>query len=222
MRRGEPKVITEELKRRAEKRHESIVAKCHPAIFDLAQLWKEHIEALKALGQNPPRELTAELEARTDKRLSAIHQKYSGPAPPPPNTFAAQTIFSDAALQEGAPPELGFLEDLHFQRHGVPLKLDLERAEARDGEAARRLQRTERDYEELRCDHRPIPPFKGNLEHSNIFQLLWGFGAEKLTPEELADFFDSYCPCACAHDPDALKKLRARFQKALARTVMQT
>lgn len=33
----------------------------------------------------------------------------------------------------------------------------------------------------------PIRPFKGNLEHQNMFEVSWGFGIEKLSPDELSD-----------------------------------
>jgi hypothetical protein len=49
---------------------------------------------------------------------------------------------------------------------------------------------------------------------------MWGLGVEELTQEELADFFDKYCPCgAKGHDPDALKKHRGRFKKALQKSL---
>lgn len=61
---------------------------------------------------------------------------------------------------------------------------------------------------------------EGNLEHSNVFETLWGFGVELLTQEELADFFDKYCPCGIdPHDPDGLKKQRARFKRILQKAI---
>jgi hypothetical protein len=52
-----------------------------------------------------------------------------------------------------------------------------------------------------------------------MFETLGGFGVERLTPEELVIFFDEYCPCGKVHDPDALKKVRNRFQKLLKRAI---
>jgi hypothetical protein len=68
--------------------------------------------------------------------------------------------------------------------------------------------------EALRCN-RKIQPFKGEIEHRSMFETLWGFGLENLTPEELVFFFDAYCPCGKVHDPDALKKARNRFRRVL-------
>jgi hypothetical protein len=73
--------------------------------------------------------------------------------------------------------------------------------------------------ERIRCG-KPIRPFKGNLEHQSMFESFWGFGIERLNPDELADFFDQFCPCASeGHDPDALKKHRARFARSIAPSI---
>lgn len=221
MRRDEPKLLVERVQERAEKRQESIVAKCHPAIFELAQLWRESIEARKSLGTNPPPELIAEIDAKMEERLKAIKKKYSGPVSPAPNTFAAQIIFSDSALKSQSDGQ-GIIESLHWERWKTPLRQDVEKARARDWDASRRVQRTISDLEQLRCGKGPIQPFKGDVEHGNMFDVLWGFGIERLTPEETADFFDSYCPCGSeGHDPDALKKQRARFQKVLSKSIAE-
>jgi hypothetical protein len=78
--------------------------------------------------------------------------------------------------------------------------------------------RTAGDLEALRCN-RKIKAFKGEIEHRNMFENLWGFGLEKLTPEELVFFFDEYCPCGKFHDPDALKKARNRFRRFLQTSI---
>jgi hypothetical protein len=78
MKKGDPKLprATEsELRREVEQRQEAIVAKCNPAIFELAQLWKESVVALNSLGANPPLEIRAELEAGFEKRSEEIRRK---------------------------------------------------------------------------------------------------------------------------------------------------
>ncbi|HVB56738.1 MAG TPA: hypothetical protein VNE63_09955 [Candidatus Acidoferrales bacterium] len=221
MRRGEPKPLIERLEDLDKKRQAAIVEKCHPATFEMAQLWKDSIEARKAMGPNPPHELIAGIEDRVEKRLTEIHLKYSGPVQPEPDRFAAQMIFSDAALKSESDAQ-GVAEAIHFQRHKTPAKRDAEKMRAKDWKASRRIQRTIADLEQLRCGQGPIEPFKGNEEHWNMFETLWGMGLEKLTPEELTVFFDKYCPCdSKAHEPDALKNLRARFRKALFPTAPQ-
>jgi hypothetical protein len=219
MRKGEPKLSdAERFKKHVEKLHESIVVKCHPAIFEVAQLWKELIEAIKNLGPKPPTELLQTIEGRMEEETERIRRKYSGDVQPAPNTFAVQTIFSDSALQSESDSQ-GITEWLHWERHRSTFKQDAEKRLAKDFDASQRVLRTASDLERLRCEKGPIQPFKGNLEHWNMFEVLWGYGLEKLSPEELAEFFDSYCPCGEPHDADALKKTRNRFRKTLAEAI---
>jgi len=156
--------------------------------------------------------LAAEIENKFGKGLDEIQRKYSGPVPPPPNTFTAQILFRDVANESDAE---GIAEWLHFERHRVTMKADLDERQKGSWPATQRVLRTANDLERLRCGKK-IYPFKGDLEHSCMFRNLWGFGLEKLTPEELADLFDLYCPCGCeGHDPDSLKKQRNRFRDLL-------
>ena len=224
MRKGESIPVgkrVERLKKQAESRQEAIVAKCHPATFEIAKAWKESIEAMSSLGPNPPTELASEVQSRFGHQLDEIQRKYSGPTPPGPNRFAAQIIFSDAALKSQS-DNRGVAEWLHFERHRTPLKVDANKRQAKDFDASRRILRTAADLEALRCGKK-LKKFKGDLEHRNMFEVLWGFGVETLTPEELVVFFDSYCPCGIeVHDPDALKKSRNRFKLVLRRATAQT
>jgi hypothetical protein len=196
-----------------------IAAKCHPAIFELAQLLKESTEAINSLKSDSPDRERAKIETKLDRRLQEIKQKYSGPIPPAPNTFATQTIFSKKALKSKSDAQ-GIAEIIHWNRHKIPLIQDLQKMAARNWEASCRVQRTQSDLERLRCGRGPIRRFKGDIEHATIFEALWGFGLERLTPTELAEFFNIYCPCGSdAHDTDALKKQRARFKKAIQKAI---
>jgi hypothetical protein len=202
-----------------EQRWESMRAKCHPAIFELAQLWKDSIEALNRLGPNSSQESRIEIEAKQEQRLSEIKQKYSGPIQPAPHTFAAQTIFSESALNSEVDAQ-GVLEIIHFQRHNRLFEQDSEKMRAGDWDASRRIQRTFADLEQIRCGKGPIRKFKVDVGHWNIFETLWGFGIEQLTAEELADFLDKYCPCGVEeHDQDSLRKQRTRFKRILQKAI---
>ncbi len=215
MRKGEPKSALHRVEGLTKKRQQSIVGKCHPAFFEIAPLWKETVEALKSLGPNPPAALAAMLEKELESRLEEIQQKYSGPVAPAPNTFAAQIVFRDAANE---PETEGVTEWFHFQRHRTPMKNDLVKRNKKNWSASQRVLRTVADLERIRCGQ-TIQPFKGDSEHLSMFVNFWGFGLEKLSPEELCDVFDRYCPCDCkGHDPDALKKQRNRFRSLLAIT----
>lgn len=214
MRKGEPNPsarVTELV----QKRWGSIESKCHPAIFEIATIYKESVEARKSLGPNPPAALIEEIELRCDARLTEVFVRHSGPVPPEPDRFAAQTVFSDVSLNS-LTDDYGSIELLHWDRHKIPFRFDAQKMERKNWDASCRVQRTIGDLEQLRCEKGPILPFKFQIEHADIFLTLWGLGIEKLSPEELADFFDRYCPCTReGHDPSALKNQRGRFRKAL-------
>lgn len=212
MKKGHARPVVQRVEELAERRKNSILMKCHPALFELAPLWKGSIMAVQALGSNPAKERVAEVERKFENRLQQIHRKYSGPIPAPPGTFAAQSIFrADANMSD----DDGIADWIHFERHKIPLKDDLLKRRRNEWSSTGRVLRTITDLERIRCGKR-ILPFKGNMEHGNMFENFWGFGLEKLSPDELADFFDWFCPCKCeGHDPDALKKHRARFKLTL-------
>ena len=193
----------------------SIQEKCHPALFEIAPLWKDFIEALRSAGPNPPKEVVEALEEDFAGRSLDINNRYPDLSQFNTQAFVAQSVFSESAFASKSADQ-GVTEWIHYERHKTPFKHDAERISERDWDASRRAQRTIADIEQLRCQKGPIKPFQGNLEHSNIFETTWGLGVEKLTQEELADYFDRYCPCGIeAHDGDALKKHRSRFQKSL-------
>src|SRR5581483_2274600 len=200
-----------------EERRNSISLKCHPAMFDLAQLWRDSIEAFMKLGPNPSKKAIAEIESRFDAKLEEIRRQHSGAVPPDPNRFAAQIIFSKAAI-ESESDALGVAEQLHWQRHRVAMRHDVARLAAPDWDVSCRVQCTVSDLEQLRCGQGPIQAPKVDLEHGSLFEVLWGFGIERLTSEELAVFFDDACTCGCeAHDPEMLSRQRLRFRRALER-----
>ncbi|HET9285276.1 MAG TPA: hypothetical protein VFR24_25265 [Candidatus Angelobacter sp.] len=211
MKKGNARPVVQRVEALAAKRKASILKKCHPALFELAPLWKASITAFQALGPNAA-ERVAEIEQEMEERLLEIHRKYSGPTAPAPDTFAAQSIFrTEPNMSDGD----GVADWLHFERHKIPLKDDLVKRQQKEWNSTGRVLRTITDVERLRCGKRVLP-FKGNLEHANMFENFWGFGLEKLSPDELADFFDWFCPCESeGHDGDALKKHRARFKRAI-------
>jgi hypothetical protein len=198
-----------------EERRNSILRKCHPAMFEFVLIWREGIDALKKMGPSPPKEAIAEIENKFYEKLEEIHREYSGAVSPEPNRFAAQIIFSKSAMESNS-DALGVTEWLHFERHRVPMQHDAARLSARDWDASRRLQRTVSDLEQLRCGGGPIQAFKTDREHWSLFATLWGLGIEKLTSDELAVFFDDVCACwSETHEPESLTKQRARFRRVL-------
>jgi hypothetical protein len=107
----------------------------------------------------------------------------------------------------------GFADTLHFYRHLTPLGTDIEKANNEDQEARNRVYRTAQDLLALQFGQGPLAKTKANLDHVNIFEFGLGLGLEKLTAEELAEFFDAVCWCGQEHDADTLKKQRQRMIK---------
>jgi hypothetical protein len=197
-----------------ETRWKLIQEKCHPAMFELALLFKESIEAQKNAGPNPSKEAVEAIITTLDERALAIHKRYPDLAQFNSRAYVEQSIFSEAAFAADSDSR-GMFEWFHFERHRIRFRQDEEDARKGDWEASRRVQRTTADVEQLRCGKGPILSFQGNLDHSNIFQTMWGLGTEKLTQEELADFFDKYCPCGIgSHNAGTLGRYRERLNKS--------
>lgn len=55
--------------------------------------------------------------------------------------------------------------------------------------------------------------FKTDMDHFTLITGGLDLGLERLTSDELADFFDEFCPCGKQHFPENLTKLRARIIK---------
>ena len=196
----------------------------HPVFIELAEAFKEAILALKALGPNPPGELAAAIQARMQEKSERIRQSY-------PSTYQStvtdgtfsnpfELIFVGSA--SGSPMterdiNQGFIEELYWKRYSEPLWIALQKAEAGDLAAYRRVMRIGEDYELLREGKGPIKPPKTHVDHNFLLMLGLDMGLNKLGAEELANCFDALCPCGEPHDADALKKQRARVVKSLRR-----
>jgi len=199
------------IKRRAA----AIERKIHPALPELLNALKEAEVAQKSLSASnrTPKRLQ-EIETQFEKELDRIQRKYSGPVQSPKGTFGVEGIYTEGALSSGR-EERAVAEYVHWHRHKKSFEKDTHEMRAKDHAASRRVQRTFRDYEMLRCGQGPIKPFKGDADHWDFFATGWGLGLEKLSPEELADFADCYCLCGEErHNADNLKQQRLRFKKA--------
>jgi len=111
-----------------------------------------------------------------------------------------------------------FFEWLHWGRHRESLQNATEADEQGDVSAWDRIARTARDWRTIIFKKGAIKPFQGGIYHRDIFEfgLSFASGMEKLTGEELAQFFDFYCPCGKeTHDARALQKQLARLVKDL-------
>jgi hypothetical protein len=204
--------LLERIQTARERRSDSIVRKCHPIVFELAPLYKEAVQAADGLHQTMTPELLQTIREKFTKQVGDIFAKYPDLEKHLPEKAIETSIHSDAAFENDAQ---GFVEALHWHRHRVPLKTDMRKIAQKNWEASCRAMRTERDFLQLQCGKTPIQPFKNDIEHAAMFEIFWDFGMADLTPEELADFFDMYCPDGHNHEPDGLKRQRARFEKDL-------
>lgn len=106
---------------------------------------------------------------------------------------------------------------LHWQRHHESAEKDEQADRKGDLSAWDRIARTARDWRTIFFKKGAIKPFQGDIYHQDIFQfgLSFASGMDKLTGEELAELFDSVCPCERIHDASALQKQLKRLLKDL-------
>ena len=207
--------------------------KLHPIFFEIAPVVKnfkiqlaaveaETKSALSSLGTSPPKTLVAEvMNRRREKadslcdevaaKIAEIDARYR-PVPEGPLSFPhLQSIGTGNAT-------LGQIEMLHSERHRESLQTTWQKANDGDLGAFKRLQRTEEDWYRITHGKGPLKGFHSDPYHRDLLQILFSFGGENLTSEELADCFEDYCPCGKEHDADALKKQRARLKRELQKS----
>jgi hypothetical protein len=172
-------------------------------------------------------ELIRAIEMRSRRKAKAWIKKY----PQELASSCADATFSIAAdlihggdlftlPLNGREADRGFLEYLYWNRYLEPLAGAIEKANAGDFSAFRRVARVFEQYERLRTGQGQIKGFRIHQEHHFLFELGIDMGLNKLGGEELATFFDTYCPCGeNPHDADALKKERSRVVQQLQRAV---
>lgn len=202
--------LFERLQISARRRRRAIQEKVHPALAPMLHVYKEALTAAQDLGPNPPAELVAGIQAHLEKELQKIAKKYPE-VPIPAAALVHPNLLSSEPIEEAKT----LLEAFHFWRHMKALPRDL-KADISDTECYKRFRRTLDDYQTLAAGRGPIKRFKADLDHMDIFLWGLGMGLERLTAQELADFFEENCWCGKTHDADALKKQRKRILKALS------
>lgn len=186
--------------------------KIYPVLPAFLKAYGEAIKGWRALSPNPPAELLAKIETRLKDELEQVAREY--PRVPVPVLLA--TVLRDLLPEEQEIDEgKGLNDTLHFYRHLRPLATDIEAVNNGDKEARKRVYRTARDLLALQFGQGPLAKTKANLDHLNIFEFGLGLGLERLTADELAEFFDAVCWCGQEHDADGLKKQRQRIIKIL-------
>lgn len=158
---------------------------------------------------------TDELLERFDNEIVDIDSRYK---PLPPSTLCFPYMTALGQEDRSAESEARtFFEWLHWERHHESAEKAAEADRQGNLSAWDRVARTAKDWRTIVFKKGPIKPFQHGIYHRDIFQLGLSFasGMEKLTGEELAAFFDAFCPCGEIHDTRALQKQLKRLLKDL-------
>lgn len=161
-----------------------------------------------------------ELMVRFDKKIAEIDNRHK-PLPAAPLCYPYLTDLPKEMPSEQREAQTLF-EWIHWERHHESASQDLAADTQGDLDAWQRLTRTGTDWRTISFKKGPIKPFQGGIYHQDLLQIGLSFasGMERLTAEELADFFDTYCPCGTeVHDSGALRKQCLRLVKDLEKTV---
>lgn len=180
-------------------------SKVVPEFIRAAKVYREAAQRLTALGPNPRPEAVREVTAWVERETAEMLREF----PEPPEPTDNPTLASPYGTQDE-----GFVQYWHWARTKEPLWLTTQKADNGDIDAQKALNRTVLDYQHTRRGDKLVPP-KGNYDHSGLLWMGWFCGLSELTSEELGDCLDEVCPCGAVHDGDMVKKLRARFAKAI-------
>lgn len=152
---------------------------------------------------------TQKLERWFEERLADINRRHT---PVPYNPIAYSYFTLDPPISDSE----GIREYVHFHRHREPLRVSEMKDAQGDLDAWDKISRTERDVRILAFGKGPIAPFQEDVVHRQLLQIVICYESERLTAEELTQCFDKYCACGKEiHDPDALRKMRDRFEADL-------
>jgi len=208
-------------------------AKVRPQLLELAQIYKGYIqicEQIKTMtpqqkekfrGEEPDEKTKNRVREKMNLLASGQSEDQARGSEPfyaasisaaegQPVFFENHGVFYDAAPNEPSGNKwlLGMMEFIAEQRYARPLYQILEEDRIGVKESSDKIQRILQDAHQLRYGEPVLAP-KGKIDHRAIFDFGLGRGLEHLTAEELADFFDNFCPfCTAGHSPDALRRQR--------------
>jgi hypothetical protein len=219
-------------------------SKLHPAFVEMADAYRKFMVEFEAILEEARRSEEAagpnmssgqklriaarvvssrdELTSRFDKKIAEIDNRHK-PLEPSPlcYPYLSLTDLPKEISHEERDAQTLF-EWIHWERHHESAKKDAEADSQGDLDAFERLSRTGREWRIITFKKGPIKPFQGGIYHQDLLGMGLSFasGMEKLTAEELADFFDTYCPCDTEiHDSGALRKQCLRLIEDLERAV---
>jgi hypothetical protein len=190
--------------------------KIHPAFLEIAELRRVLVQAQRKPLPQRKEAVQKVLEATTEKRYD-LTKRYPDLSPGPSWGHVRTAGYKYPPRVEKA---VRVFEWLFWKRFRIPLALALERERAGDLMAHKQLVRARDEFWQAGHGFK-IPQFKVDETHSDLIELGFGLGLPKLSAEELADCFNSVCPCGKEHDADAMKKQRSRVQKQLQLVLAQ-
>jgi hypothetical protein len=186
--------------------------KVHPAFLEILLFYRDSQKNLPGSGPNQLSQNAQKLRARVLQTREDLLKRYPELQPGSPSNHITAASARFLSRRDNL---TGILEWLCWRRFGQPLSALAAEEKAGNLEAHDKVHRLKDDFWRLLHGGGPIERFKGNSRHSEIMELGLNLGLAKLTDEELADCFDEFCRCGKDHDPDALKKQRARVRKQL-------
>jgi hypothetical protein len=184
--------------------------KIHPAFTEIAELRRALMQAQrKPLSQR--KEAVRQVLAATKEKRYDLLKRYPDLAPGPSWGHIKSAGYKYPPNEE---KQVRVFEWYFFKRFRFPLALALEKEREGDLKAHKQLVRARDEFWQSQHGFK-IVPFKVQEIHSDLMELGFGLGLAKLSAEELAECFNSLCPCGKEHDADAMKKQRRRVQKQL-------
>jgi hypothetical protein len=193
-------------------RQKSWKEKVHPALPEILLIYKDSQETLSGSGPNQLTQDAQKRRARVLQTREDLLKRYPELQPGSPSNHITAASARFTSQRDNL---LGILEWLCWRRFGQPLATLVAEEKAGNLVAHDKVSRLRNELWHLVHGRGSIEPFKGNSRHSEIMELGLNLGLGALTDEELADCFDEFCRCGKEHDPDALKKQRARVRKQL-------
>ena len=193
-------------------RQKSWKDKVHPAFLEILVLYGDSQENLPGSGPSQLNQNGHKPRARVLQTRGDLLKRYPELQPGSPSNHITA---ASARFSSGRDNLLGILEWLCWRRYGQSLTTLVAEEKAENLEAHNKVSRLRDDLWHLMHGQGSIELFKGNSRHSELMELGLNLGLDALTDEELADCFDEFCRCGKDHDPDALKKQRARVRKQL-------
>lgn len=191
--------------------------KVHSAFVEIAELRRELVAAQKEPIPRRNEAVQRVVEAAAQKRYELL-SRYPELSPGQPWGPVKTAGYKYPSPQE---KQLRVFEWYFFKRFRYPLAMALQRERTGDLDAHEHLARARSEFWKKGHGYR-VPQFKVNEIHSDLMEPGFGLGITELSAEELADCFDSVCPCGKLHDAEAMKKQRGRVLKQLRAALEET